>query len=123
MNTNLIKKSKALELPKLIIQNEQRVICTGQETNTAFYILAGKVKIEDPFALCKGHYQQGEVVCIRDFLGSKTYLKNHKAMAGTTLLCLTVEIFKEIFFSNDRFAWSLSKLLASESLHWGMQND
>ena len=51
------------------------------------------------------------------FLGSKTYLRNHKAIAGTKLICLTVEIFREIFFSDDRFAWSLSKLLASESLN------
>ena len=119
MNINLVEKSKWLELPKLIIQKEQRVICTGQDTNTAFYILAGKVINEDTFCVSTKYYQPGELVCIQDFLGSNTYLKNHKATAGTTLLCLTIQMFKEIFLSNDRFAWALSKLLASESLFRG----
>jgi len=117
MFKDLIKKCKGLDLPELIIQNDQRVISTGQETNVAYYILAGKVRNEDSSLPSDNYYQPGDVVCIRDFLGSKTYLKNHKAIAGTTLICLTVEIFKETFFSNDGFAWSLSKLLASESLH------
>ena len=61
-------------------------------------------------------YQEGEVVCLRDFLGSDTYSAAYKAFAGTTILCLTVDMFKEFILSGDKFAWSLSKLLASESI-------
>ena len=98
MYTNLIKMSKVLELPKIIIKNEQRVIFSGQETKVAFYILTGKVTNEDSSLFNSSYYKSGEVVCIRDFLGSKTYSRNHKAIAGTILLGMTVEIFKEIFF-------------------------
>ena len=46
MNLDIFTDSIALNLPKLIVSNEQRIIHSGQETNTAFYILKGCVANE-----------------------------------------------------------------------------
>ena len=116
MNLDIFTDSIALNLPKLIVSNEQRIIHSGQETNTAFYILKGCVANEHNRSQGDKLYQEGEVVCLRDFLGSDTYSAPYKAFAGTTILCLTVDMFKEIILSGDKFAWSLSKILASEPI-------
>ena len=116
MNLDIFKNSVALNLPKLIVSDEQRIIHTGQETSTAFYILKGCVANEYDEIANDKVYQEGEVVCLRDFLGSDTYSAPYKAFAGAAILCLTVDMFKEIILSGDKFAWSLSKLLASESI-------
>ena len=116
MNIDIFTNSIAPNLPKLIVSNEQRIIHSGQETSTAFYVLKGFVANEYNNRADDKVYQEGEVVCLRDFLGSDTYSAPYKAFAGTTILCLTVDMFKEIILSGDKFAWSLSKLLASESI-------
>ena len=116
MNLDIFTNSMALNLPKLIVPSEQKIIYSGQETSTAFYILSGKVANDGYQETKESVYSDGEVVCLRDFLGSNTYSKTCKAFAGTTLLCLTVDMFKELILSGDKFAWSLSKILASESI-------
>ena len=67
--------SEVLDLPKVIIQNEERVIFAGQETDLALYILEGKVQNEDSFPLDNSYYQTGEVVCIRGFFGLENIFK------------------------------------------------
>ena len=116
MNLDIFTNSMTLNLPKLIVSNEQRIIHSGQETSTAFYILKGCVANEYDQSAGDKIYLEGEVVCLRDFLGSDTYSAPYKAFAGTAILCLTVDMFKEIFLSGDKFARSLSKKLASESI-------
>ncbi len=116
MNIDIFTNSAAINLPKLIVSDEQRIIYSGQKTSTAFYVLEGKVENESYWPAKNQVYQEGELVCLRDFLGSDTYTKAHKAFPGTTLVCLTVEMFKEVIFSGDKFAWSLSKILATEMI-------
>ena len=114
MNIDIFTNSAAINLPKLIVSDERRIIYSGQKTSTAFYVLEGKVENEGYWSAKNQIYLEGEVVCLRDFLGSDIYTRPHKAFPGTTLICLTVDMFKEVVFSGDKFAWSLSKILAAE---------
>ena len=117
MDLSEIKSLEVFNLPKMIISNDEIIIHSGQQTDKAFLILDGTVTEDEPYRNSDKSYHKGEVVCLLDFLGSNTYSKSQKAYAGTILLCLTVEMFKEMVLCGDKFAWSLSKLLAAECLN------